>query len=218
MTDKVLVFDIETFGGLIDDEPLCQSNKDYLHGKIEKKRAVKDDPRTDEDKERDFCGLDVDLAKVICIGLYDGKQAESMVISDLKDEKALIQWFWDKIVEHNPQKLVTFNGKTFDVPIMVRRTAFYRIPPIKNFLSLDRYPECHLDVGEKLSQYYPANMKKRSFYVDYYTISKEEDENDGSEIRQLFLDGKTLEIVRKCEKDVKTTYGIYDLFKPFFRR
>lgn len=218
MNAEALVFDIETVGVAIDDHPINQENKDYLRGKIEKKRAVKDDERTDLDKEKDFCGLDVDLAKVVCISTFDGEQSRTMTIQNTDLERDIIEWFWGILRDQKPQRIVSFNGKNFDLPIIVRRSMLYNLKPTTKHISLEKYDSLfHYDLADYLGNY-QTPLKRLDFYCDLYGITKESGGFKGDEIRGLFEQGKTQDIATKCEGDVKATYELYKKVKPYIRK
>jgi uncharacterized protein YprB with RNaseH-like and TPR domain len=219
---RVAVFDIETVGTTLDEIGMSPKWIDYHRSKIEKKRAVKGDEREDTDKEKDFCALDTDLTNVVCICVHDGDETHSRVISSLSEEQALIKWFWDVLGVINPKTIVSFNGKAFDAPIVVKKSIKYDIEPTVP-LTLDKYDRFHVDLADTYGAgaWGSGSLKKMDFYSNFYLNSGVEEDSsrkDGSEIAELWHSGQFDEIVRKCSVDVQRTHRLYQKMRPFIKR
>jgi len=48
-------------------------------------------------------------------------------------EKDMLEHFWQGVAEYD--EFISFNGRTFDVPFLMIRSAVYRIRPTKNLMS-----------------------------------------------------------------------------------
>lgn len=59
---------------------------------------------------------------------------------DYSEEAALLEWTRERLVDIG--LLVTFNGKSFDMPYVADRMRYYRAAPLPNHLHLDLLPIC----------------------------------------------------------------------------
>ena len=79
-----------------------------------------------EAKFMDDAALNAETLNVLAIGLYDDEleKTEILVISDISDEKDLIETFWKLVAPSGnvTEELVGFNSNNFDIPILVRRS------------------------------------------------------------------------------------------------
>lgn len=72
-------------------------------------------------KQRENMGLDSIFAKIICIGIYSPEKSFAL----MGEEKDIIQDFWDIVGQHS--QIVTFNGKNFDIDVILKRGIRYGI-------------------------------------------------------------------------------------------
>ena len=219
MKDNVLVFDIETIGKTLDAYLFGVNTVDYLKNKLKKKRKTKGDERSEGEIERDFAAVDVDLARVICIGTYLVRDTPEGVCSsevcfttETVPEEDMIHGFIDYITKEKPTHVISFNGRNFDVPILARKAALYGL--FSPYLSLARNKR-HIDLADYLGGYGGRNLKTLDFYCDLFRIGKEGCEFNGCDIRKLYDSGNWGGIRKKCCGDVKSTYELYAKLKGF---
>lgn len=72
-------------------------------------------------KQRENMGLDSIFAKIICIGIYSPEKSFTL----MGEEKDIIQEFWDIVGQHS--QIITFNGKNFDIDVILKRGIRYGI-------------------------------------------------------------------------------------------
>ena len=72
-------------------------------------------------KQRENMGLDSIFAKIICIGIYSPEKSLAL----MGEEKDIIQEFWDIVGQHS--QIITFNGKNFDIDVILKRGIRYGI-------------------------------------------------------------------------------------------
>jgi predicted PolB exonuclease-like 3'-5' exonuclease len=134
-----------------------------------------------------------------------------------RTEKQLIASFCDKIAELKPQ-LVTFNGNTFDLPVLRYRAMIHGVlaPGLAARLYFNRYTEDTVDLCDILSSFAPHTKASLNELSKIMGMPGKPEDIDGSEVERYFLEGKIKEIADYCERDVVNTYRVwlrYELFR-----
>jgi 3'-5' exonuclease len=162
---------------------------------------------------------------IVCIGaLVAHRESDHWAVDALGaphvgewTERQLISAFCDKIAELAPQ-LVTFNGNTFDLPVLRYRAMIHGIsaPGLAVRPYFNRYTEDAVDLCDILSSFTPhakASLNELSKIMGMPGKSKG---IDGTDVERYFLEGKIKEIADYCETDVVNTYRVwlkYELFR-----
>jgi len=204
---KEIVLDIETVGSKIEDYGLHHTIETYLKAKFGRQRKAK--------TEEDWTVFDTDLAEIVCISLYMDDTMYSFTQKDYR-ESEILNMFWDtiKTKTKHPYRIVTYNGKSYDIPIIIKKSAMYGITPTRT-ISTKKYDEReHCDLFGMLSGYMPSNAKSLNFYCSLYGIDKCMD-TTGGDISGLVKQGKWDDVAEKCEDDVMATYELYNRLKAF---
>ena len=129
-----IVFDIETVG--FDFDSLTDSQKEYLLRYAEKET----DPQKRQDMTDEsirYLSLYPFTAKIITIGMLNNKTEKSLILYEGNDEDweveekkikysalsehDMIVKFWDFVSKTD--KVITFNGRQFDIPFLMLRSA-----------------------------------------------------------------------------------------------
>lgn len=211
-----LFFDIETY-----ESPMSKQYKDWKIQKIVKKGLVDPDKikKDKEDKSGEFA-LDARTGMVImvgCIVFNDGKNKYESKYwyndkGTLSEEKKLLIESMNFFVKELAKgvRLVTFNGKTFDIPFMVKRCIIQKVSPknINTFADVSRltrryYNELHYDVCEIL------NGGSQAEWAYLLGIEKSPD-SKGDQIASLYKAKKHKEIIAKNTLDLE---GLVELYK-----
>ncbi len=237
---QTLIFDIETipldFGSSFDD-----AQKEYLL------RGAESDE--DREKRKDWGGLNPLTGKVVCIGtlVHETQKGSALYLADdeeedivesggmtvkyktFPDEESLFEHFWNGL----PSKynaVVTFNGRGFDCPFLMLRSAALGIRPSVNMMagtkwdfkiggsSSDRYGGIeHIDLLDKLC--FNGGFDKfgatRKFNLDFYTkafgiASPKSETIAGDKVPIFFAEGRQREIAEYCMRDVRATSELYE--------
>lgn len=127
------------------------------------------------------------------------------------DEAKLILGFF-QYVEQTKPRLVSFNGRGFDLPVIKYRAMKHGISP-KWFYSNDKYAyryshEHHCDLLDQLSDYGASARIKMQEACAMLEIPNKLG-CDGSQIEALYNLHKLNEVRDYCELDVVATYLIY---------
>jgi predicted PolB exonuclease-like 3'-5' exonuclease len=134
-----------------------------------------------------------------------------------RPEKELIASFVDRIAKLTPQ-LVTFNGNTFDLPVLRYRAMIHAVaaPGLTARPYFNRYTEDALDLCDVLSSFAPHTKASLNELSRIMGLPGKPESMDGTEVERYFLDGKIKEIADYCESDVVNTYRVwlrYELFR-----
>ncbi len=142
-----IVFDIETVG--FDLENLSESQQEFLLRYAEKEQDNRLKEQKREEAER-YLSLYPFTAKVLAIGmlntetegslvLYNSSEGEEVIIEEKNiayknlGETEILRLFWKYVAK--AEKVITFNGRNFDIPFLMLRSAMLEIKPSLNFKS-----------------------------------------------------------------------------------
>lgn len=156
-------------------------------------------------------GLDPDLCQIVALGFHvvGGADPCCYLMADGFEERTQLEAFWLAYTAIPDTKLVTFYGRQFDLPVLLRRSMYLGIKAPK--LNLDRYRSPHLDVWDKLT--FDGALRTAhslKFYRKRLGLPID-DAIDGSNVAALFKDGSKESwdlIERHCMADVETTHAL----------
>jgi len=170
------------------------------------------------------------LHKIACIGaLIATRQPEGWRIDALgaphigeRPEAKLINDFIEKIGELRPQ-LITFNGHSFDLPVLRYRAMANRISAaglqVRQYFH--RYTDDAVDLCDVLGSYVPGGKVKLDEVSKILGVPGKPDGVDGSYVEEMVQAGQIDEVARYCESDVLNTYQVwlvYELFRGSITR
>ena len=148
------------------------------------------------------------LHKIACIGaLVASRQPEGWRVDALgaphtgeRSEAQLIRDFIEKIGQLRPQ-LITFNGHSFDLPVLRYRAMVNRVPAVGLQVRqyFHRYTEDALDLCDVLGSYVPGAKVKLDDVSKILGLSGKPVGIDGSRVEEMVLAGQIEEVARYCE-------------------
>jgi uncharacterized protein YprB with RNaseH-like and TPR domain len=226
---RKLIFDIETCS--IPFETLSESQREYLLKYAEKET----DPTKREamkDEAIRYTSLYPYTAKCIAIGMYDVEKEKSYVYyeSDKMEEwisestnvqykglpeKDILESFW-RVAQYVDQ-FVTFNGRNFDVPFLMMRSAMLKVKPSKNLMSY-RYGDEHIDLLEQFTFYSTTRKFNLDFYCHAFGIESPKSKDiSGMEVKTLYEAGRIKDIAVYCSKDIYSTYQLFKIWEEYLK-
>lgn len=221
---KRVVFDIETVGA--DFESLDPHWQEYLL------RYAEDEAEKASIKES--LGLFPVTAEIVTIAMYNPDTAKGAVAFQSPgptvpepfeeegvqyhcgDERALLDWFWQSVAHYD--QIITFNGRAFDAPFILVRTARHRLTPSKELMP-NRYGQAHIDLMDQLTFF---GASRRRFSLDiwcrFFDIQSPKEEGmSGKDVGRAFRQGQYQDIARYCMRDVKATAELFAIVEKHMR-
>lgn len=130
-------------------------------------------------------------------------------------EKELVKGFFNYMSEKRP-RLVSFNGRTFDIPVLKYRAMVHGIQAEYFHKAGDKWnsynqrysSDWHCDLLESLSDFGASARVKMNEVCAALNLPGKIGV-DGSQVMSLYDSGKMQEIREYCETDVINTYLIY---------
>lgn len=210
-----VVFDIETLG--LPLESFDEVQQEYLL-----KFADTDEKREAEIQKLSLTPL---TAQVIAIAMLNpetmaGKvfyqankpdhhrSADGTVEFRAGKEEDVLRGFWEAVQHYD--RIVTFNGRTFDCPFLMLRSAIHRIRPTKNLMPYRYDPAHHCDLLDQLTFYGAARRFNLDFYCKSFGIPSPKGQGiTGLDMGPLFQKGEFRTIAEYCLGDVVATSELF---------
>lgn len=218
-----VIFDIETVGR--DFDSLDKPVQDYML-----RWADSEDEKKEVRESLSFYPL---TGEIITIGMLNPDTGRGAVFfqssgepllpfeeEGLKyeagTEKEILGKFWDAV--RNYDQIITFNGRCFDCPYLIVRSAVHKIRPTRDLLP-NRYGDIHIDLLDQLTFY---GVSRRKFSLDMWCRtfgikSPKEDGIDGYAVQELFTSGRHVDIARYCAGDLRATKELLFIWENFIR-
>ena len=229
-----LVFDIETSAVPLDS--FDESSQEYLMRPANNLPTSEEQEAKREELTR-MMNLWPFTAQVVCIAMINAETLRGQVIfiaddfesntrdvtgvdfMPVMDEVELLNQFW--AVAGHYDKVVTFNGRQFDVPFLYLRSAQLDVPITKkNWLGYRFATEPHCDLAEQLTFYNVSGRSgaARRFNLDFYcrifgVDSPKSHGVTGMDVNQLMEEERYGEIAEYCLRDVFATVKLFDIWK-----
>jgi 3'-5' exonuclease len=229
-TTNKLVLDIETIGE--DFEALDDATQENLTRWIKKDSDNEDEYKLALQDLKNGLGFSPLTGEIVAIGVLDYYKNEGGVYyqapgqknDEIKEdgisfkqmtEKDMLKKFWELASRY--QVFITFNGRAFDIPFLMIRSAIHGVRPTKDLMR-GRYlyqnnPEAlHIDLAEQLS-FYGAVRRKGSLHLwsrAFGITSPKSGGVTGDDVGPLFKKKKFLEIAKYNVGDIRATRELYE--------
>lgn len=207
MTIKILGLDLETVAdrSAISILPEIKAPGNYKDvDKISTYIAEKEKERNSE------LGLDPTTCQIVCICARDF--VNQITYSFCNDEKTMLTNFWQLTINYNA--FCSFNGKSFDVPVLMFRSMINGVTPGQ----IDTNPYAinnHYD----LRAIFTGRNKFQRGSLDF--LCKRlgcpvEPFGSGGDIQAWYDSGDRESIVKHCQNDVILLEWLYNKMKKFY--
>ncbi len=217
-----VIFDIETIGA--DFESLDQDFQEALTRRASTEEEIQ--------KAKDNMGLSPLTGEIVCIAMLNpdterggvffqapGQQIEPFEEDGIRfetgDERFILEKFWESIKYYD--QFITFNGRTFDCPFIMIRSAIHRLKPTKQLMP-NRYSGPHIDLMDRLTFFGATRRQSLEVYCKAFGIESPKAEGvSGADVQELFRQGQYLEIARYCLRDVRATKQLLQFWETYLR-
>ncbi|MFN4218243.1 MAG: 3'-5' exonuclease [Candidatus Bipolaricaulia bacterium] len=221
-----LVFDIETVGMPI--ESFDEAQREYLL-----KWAEREETPHRQERKREELIAQLNLypftAQVVAIAMLNIESQRGRVYyqaptkESWRSEDALIEYesgsepeilkkFWEDVRSY--KQFISFNGRGFDCPFLMLRSAILGIKPSRNLMP-SRFDNEHIDLLDQLTFYGVTRRFSLDFYCRAFGITSPKGRFSGPQMNQLFAEGKYREIAQYCLDDVRATAELYRRWREF---
>lgn len=140
----------------------------------------------------------------------------------VSSEAKILEDFWNILKKYDYPCLISFNGRNFDAPFLMLRSALHRIKPSKNLMDGTKFNYSkHVDLIDELTFYSPGPYgATRRFNFDYYTrafgiTSPKSEGVDGSMVGELYNKGEIIDIADYCLRDVSATWELFIVWSEY---
>ncbi len=218
-----IVFDIETVGA--DFDALEETSRAYFLKFADTEQKI-------EDVKNSMSFYPV-TAQVVTIGMLDIETNKSFVFfqnggtkekfqeGDVTyvsgSEKEILGHFWHLM--EKASVFITFNGRTFDCPFLMLRSAMNKVRATKNLVPYRYDAKLHVDLCDQLTFY---DAMRRRFSLDMWCKafdikSPKEGGITGLQVKDFYAKGLYKDIARYCGRDLQATKELYLYWENYLK-
>lgn len=192
-----LVVDIETVGGGTPEQ------QDAI---VEMAAAREMDPAA-------FAALTPPLARVVCVGLMALETGKAIAYASLLPEGEAHVLEQANAALAKATRIVTFNGRCFDLPVLIHRSLISGVVPAPRLVAGAREyryrPNVHIDVRDQFTFFGAASGGTLRAFCLGYGVGDPKAHGAGSAVAALVEAGKLDELKAYCLGDVEATAVLY---------
>ena len=160
--------------------------------------------------------------QVLCISFLlceveNTEEGESYIIKKIKtggrngeSEAEILEQFCGFLQKYKP-RIISFNGKTFDLPVIQYRSMMHKIPCpwlYSREMSYKFNHEPHCDLIDAFSNFGSSARVKMSEVCALLNIPCKQS-GSGDEVLNMYKNGQIEEVCDYCQEDVLCTYMLY---------
>lgn len=129
-------------------------------------------------------------------------------------EREILARFWNTI-PHYP-RIITFNGRAFDAPFLMLRSALLGIAPTRNLVPYRFSASEHCDLLDQLTLYGASRRFSLDFYCKSFGIPSPKGNGiTGLDMGALVASGEYRAIAEYCMDDARATAALYRRWEEF---
>lgn len=221
---KKIVVDIETIG--CDFDAMDEMSQEYIIKYADSEEAVKEakeglafSPLTGEIVAIGMLNPDTNNGAVYfqSPGAAHKPLKEDGIEYTADDEAGILNKFWETVRHYD--SIITFNGRGFDAPYLMIRSAIHKITPTKDLMPNRYSAASHIDLLDQLT-FYGSVRRKFSLHMwctAFGIKSPKEEGVTGHEVAGLFKEGRHLDIARYCVGDLYATKELFEYWDKYIR-
>jgi DNA polymerase elongation subunit (family B) len=228
-----LIFDIETVGE--DFEKMDKITQEMETRWLKKESLSEDEYKQALEELKNGLGFSPLTGQIVAIGILDSEKNEGAVYyqapgSNIEEiiedgikfkpmtEAEMLKKFWQVALKYD--EFISFNGRAFDAPFLMIRSAINKIKPSVNLMP-NRYAQNsnHIDLLDQLS-FFGAVRRKGNLHLwsrAFGIKSPKADGITGDDVSRLFKEKKFLDIAKYNVGDLRATRELYLAWKEFIK-
>jgi DNA polymerase elongation subunit (family B) len=214
-----VVFDIETLG--VAPDALDDKQREYLL-----KFASTDQEREEALQKLSLYPFTAQILAIAMVnpetrqgrvfyqapGDVSWKSDDALVEYVPSDERAILEGFWNTVNRYD--QFITFNGRSFDCPFLLLRSAVLGVRATKNLMPYRYSFAEHCDLLDQLTFHGAFRKFSLDFYCKAFGIKSPKSEGiTGTDMGSLFGEERYRDIARYCLGDVYATAELYDRWR-----
>lgn len=232
-----LIFDIETVGE--DFDQIDAVTQESLTRWIKRESSDRSEYAEMLEELKQGLGLSPLTGEIVAIGVLDYEKDKGVVYYQSPgtkekeseennvrfcplSEKEMLENFWQGVKEY--QEFISFNGRCFDVPFLMVRSAVHGISPSKDlmsnrYLNSQKFEAKHVDLLDQLS-FYGAVKRKGNLHLwsrVFGIASPKAQGVTGDDVSRLFKEGRFLDIAKYNVGDLRATKVLYEKWEKYLR-
>ena len=224
MSLSPLAIDIETVGQ--DWEGLDGKVQEYLLNRGREERTI------EEVKGR--LSLSPGTGRIIAIGMWRPEEEKGGLMLESTEENGdtdgwesmsedrmiyrgneagMLTEFWSYI-SRGVGRLITFNGRSFDGPFLMLRSAILGVEPSRSFSPYRYSFNRHCDLAEVVSFFGARRLESLDFWCRQAGIKSPKEDLKGSEVGSAYQRGEIEKIGKYCLRDARATAELFNVMRP----
>jgi len=231
-----LVFDIETVGE--DFDSIDEHTKENLSRWLKKEAKNETEYNASLDDLKNSLGFSPLTGKIVTIGVLDVEKNSGVIYYSTDDnapsefeengfkfkvasERDMLDRFWYGAKEYS--EFISFNGRSFDVPFLMVRSAINGIKPNVDllsyrYLSSQKSGAVHVDLFDQLS-FYGTVRRKSSLHLwcRAFGITSPKQDVTGDDVARLFKEKQFLQIAKYNTRDLIATKELYNYWYKYLK-
>jgi len=129
-------------------------------------------------------------------------------------EKEILEQFWQDISHYD--QFITFNGRGFDCPFLMLRSAILQVQPARNLMPYRYDASIHCDLLEQFTFYGAFRKFNLDFYCKSFGIDSPKIHGiTGFDMKQLFEEKRYREIAEYNLGDLKSTAELFRRWEKY---
>lgn len=140
----------------------------------------------------------------------------------VKTEKEMLEKFWE--IANYFNEFVSFNGRGFDVPFLMLRSAMHKIKPTKDlmsnrYLNYQKFEAIHVDLLDQFT-FYGAVRRRGNLHLwtrAFGIKSPKAEGITGDDVGKMFKEKKFKEIAKYNTGDLIATKELYDYWQNYLK-
>lgn len=232
-----LVFDIETVGE--DFEQMDKTTQETLTKWIKREAENEKEYEKMLAELKDGMGFSPLTGAIVAIGILDVEKDKGVVYFQSPNnqseefeegkftfkpmpEKEMLEKFWEGAKQY--QEFISFNGRGFDVPFLIARSAVNKVKITKDlmsnrYLGSQKFGAVHIDLFDQLS-FYGAVRRRNSLHLWCRALGIDSPKDkgvDGEGVAKLFKEEKYVDIAKYNSDDLVATKKLYEAWNEYMR-